>query len=49
MLTVWALNQGMEPHRKEQVLEPEPFEYWKLKPLIKLILIPAPHRNPYLN
>ena len=31
--------QGLEPYRKEPVLEPEPFEFWE----------PEPHRNPNLN
>jgi len=31
--------QGLEPHRKELVLEPEPFEYWE----------PNPYQTPYLN
>jgi len=32
-------NQGLEPYRKEPVLDMEPFEYWELKP----------HRQHYLN
>jgi len=47
------LNQGLEPYRKEPVLEPEPFEYWEPKPHrnpnFDKIKNPNPHRNPYLN
>ena len=34
-----GLKQGLEPYRKEPVLEPKFFKYWE----------PKPHRNPNLN
>jgi len=37
-------NQGLEPHRKQPILEPKPFEYWEFGNLI----LPKNHQGSSL-